>query len=195
MCTGLEATGNYVLLGRPPAHPKTSLDPSCDALRKRTGGTSAISKARERRLASALTLKLTITRRFDDIDHASPSLHGGAVAQLGERVNGIDEVRGSNPLSSTKFPTTHALDSSLTTPNLCASTSPKIRTRLSSVGHATNGGFDGYSYLRTSAGAIAAAWPAAHGEVKPSREEVRSVRKMGANHALRAIEYQGQKTG
>ena len=29
------------------------------------------------------------------------SHHGGAVAQLGERVNGIDEVRGSNPLSST----------------------------------------------------------------------------------------------
>ena len=27
----------------------------------------------------------------------------GAVAQLGERVNGIDEVRGSNPLSSTNF--------------------------------------------------------------------------------------------
>ncbi len=29
--------------------------------------------------------------------------HGGAVAQLGERVNGIDEVRGSNPLSSTRI--------------------------------------------------------------------------------------------
>ena len=28
---------------------------------------------------------------------------GGAVAQLGERVNGIDEVRGSNPLSSTRL--------------------------------------------------------------------------------------------
>ena len=26
----------------------------------------------------------------------------GAVAQLGERFNGIEEVRGSNPLSSTK---------------------------------------------------------------------------------------------
>ena len=33
----------------------------------------------------------------------APCLHGGAVAQLGERVNGIDEVRGSNPLSSTIF--------------------------------------------------------------------------------------------
>ncbi len=28
----------------------------------------------------------------------------GAVAQLGERVNGIHEVRGSIPLSSTNFP-------------------------------------------------------------------------------------------
>ena len=28
---------------------------------------------------------------------------GGAVAQLGERVNGIDEVRGSNPLGSTRL--------------------------------------------------------------------------------------------
>ncbi len=27
----------------------------------------------------------------------------GAVAQLGERVNGIHEVRGSTPLSSTSF--------------------------------------------------------------------------------------------
>ena len=27
----------------------------------------------------------------------------GAVAQLGERLNGIQEVRGSNPLSSTYF--------------------------------------------------------------------------------------------
>ena len=28
---------------------------------------------------------------------------GGAVAQLGERLNGIEEVRGSSPLSSTIF--------------------------------------------------------------------------------------------
>ena len=27
----------------------------------------------------------------------------GAIAQLGERLNGIQEVRGSNPLSSTKM--------------------------------------------------------------------------------------------
>ena len=38
-----------------------------------------------------------------------PCLHGGAVAQLGERVNGIDEVRGSNPLSSTIFDGRHNL--------------------------------------------------------------------------------------
>jgi hypothetical protein len=28
---------------------------------------------------------------------------GGAVAQLGARLDGIEEVRGSNPLGSTKF--------------------------------------------------------------------------------------------
>jgi hypothetical protein len=27
----------------------------------------------------------------------------GAIAQLGERLLGVEEVRGSNPLSSTKF--------------------------------------------------------------------------------------------
>ncbi len=32
----------------------------------------------------------------------------GAVAQLGERLNGIQEVRGSNPLSSTFFYTRQA---------------------------------------------------------------------------------------
>ncbi len=29
---------------------------------------------------------------------------GGAVAQSGERINRTDEVRGSNPLSSTTYP-------------------------------------------------------------------------------------------
>ena len=32
-----------------------------------------------------------------------PSHDGGAVAQFGERVNGIDEVRVSNPLGSTRL--------------------------------------------------------------------------------------------
>ena len=38
---------------------------------------------------------------FEGKQSYRPSQNGGAVAQLGERVNGIDEVRGSNPLSST----------------------------------------------------------------------------------------------
>ncbi len=33
----------------------------------------------------------------------SRAAHGGAVAQLGERLNGIQEVRGSIPLGSTKY--------------------------------------------------------------------------------------------
>ena len=47
----------------------------------------------------------------------SPQLHQfgvhkfGAVAQLGERLNGIQEVRGSNPLSSTTFPENKGLPS------------------------------------------------------------------------------------
>ena len=91
----------------------------------------------------ALTaLELKATRHRDDFKlHVSspcPSLHGGAVAQLGERVNGIDEVRGSNPLSSTKFSITHGCGSSPPTPNPCASASPWIRARLSRVRHATN---------------------------------------------------------
>jgi hypothetical protein len=32
------------------------------------------------------------------------ALRRGAIAQLGERLNGIQKVRGSNPLSSTKTP-------------------------------------------------------------------------------------------
>ena len=68
-------------------------------------------------VGSVRRLELKRTRRCDEIEvsvesggnwvlkgnhsHRS-SHHGGAVAQLGERVNGIDEVRGSNPLSSTK---------------------------------------------------------------------------------------------
>ena len=35
-------------------------------------------------------------------DHYNVVLNKGAVAQLGERLNGIQEVRGSIPLSSTK---------------------------------------------------------------------------------------------
>ncbi len=31
------------------------------------------------------------------------SLHGGAVAQLGARLDGIEEVVGSNPIGSTNF--------------------------------------------------------------------------------------------
>lgn len=32
----------------------------------------------------------------------SPDIKSGDIAQLGERLNGIQEVRGSNPLISTK---------------------------------------------------------------------------------------------
>jgi hypothetical protein len=31
------------------------------------------------------------------------SLHGGAVAQLGARLDGIEEVVGSNPIGSTNY--------------------------------------------------------------------------------------------
>ena len=40
-------------------------------------------------------------RGFGVVRIGNHSRYCGAVAQLGERVNGIDEVRGSNPLSST----------------------------------------------------------------------------------------------
>ena len=36
----------------------------------------------------------------------SPCFHKGVIAQLVERLNGIQEVRGSTPLSSTKIGTT-----------------------------------------------------------------------------------------
>jgi hypothetical protein len=36
------------------------------------------------------------------IENLKLKIESGAVAQLGERLNGIQEVRGSNPLSSTK---------------------------------------------------------------------------------------------
>ena len=41
---------------------------------------------------------------FSSIGRRTPTRFAhGAVAQLGERFNGIEEVRGSNPLSSTKY--------------------------------------------------------------------------------------------
>ena len=57
---------------------------------------------------TALELKATRHRdnRYIQYQSPCPSLQSGAVAQLGERVNGIDEVRGSSPLSSTN--TSHA---------------------------------------------------------------------------------------
>jgi hypothetical protein len=39
------------------------------------------------------------------------SLHGGAVAQLGARLDGIEEVVGSNPIGSTNFVSSFQSDS------------------------------------------------------------------------------------
>ena len=39
-----------------------------------------------------------------DRDVLTPRFADGAIAQLGERLNGIQEVRGSTPLGSTIYP-------------------------------------------------------------------------------------------
>ena len=39
----------------------------------------------------------------DAIKEPQPSVCGGAVAQLGARLDGIEEVVGSNPIGSTNF--------------------------------------------------------------------------------------------
>jgi hypothetical protein len=39
------------------------------------------------------------------------SLYGGAVAQLGARLDGIEEVVGSNPIGSTNFVSSFQFDS------------------------------------------------------------------------------------
>jgi hypothetical protein len=44
-------------------------------------------------------------RGGDAIKAGSVISSGGAVAQLGARLDGIEEVRGSNPLGSTNSPT------------------------------------------------------------------------------------------
>jgi hypothetical protein len=54
-----------------------------------------------RRLANYTTDRLICAECARYCVHREVGFFHGAVAQLGERLNGIQEVRGSNPLSST----------------------------------------------------------------------------------------------
>jgi hypothetical protein len=55
--------------------------------------------------ANRKLIRQRATTRFDaariECDNGFQSLHSGAVAQLGARIDGIDEVTGSNPVGST----------------------------------------------------------------------------------------------
>ena len=54
----------------------------------------------DNRLSSSKRLGLTLSRAGC---YKFPIARGGAVAQLGARLDGIEEVVGSNPISSTRF--------------------------------------------------------------------------------------------
>jgi hypothetical protein len=53
--------------------------------------------------------------------------HGGAVAQLGARLDGIEEVEGSNPFGSTKFArAARAADQKMERPRSCCALDQRV---------------------------------------------------------------------
>src|ERR1700677_2559160 len=69
---------------------------------------SNIKSCARRCPAARKLLQQHVTTRFDaartECDNGFQSYNSGAVAQLGARIDGIDEVTGSNPVGSTTYP-------------------------------------------------------------------------------------------